>query len=152
MNKNEILEKINAAGITEADLTTAFSVQSDVDLRRENEMLKVKAAKLEDQQRQAIDIANKAIEQKKIQDEVNRKALIAQLVVDSNGKWTEAELDQKTTSELNIIKTCYMKSTDNTFASIAAYEAEQKRMTIPKLTAFGTDLNNNNTNPMIGAN
>jgi hypothetical protein len=142
MSKNEILEKLKAAGITDADIALAYPTQSDVDLRRENEMLKVKAAKLEDQQRQAIDIANKAIEQKKIQDEVNRKALIAQLVVDSNGKWTETELDQKTTSELNLIKTCYMKSTDDTFASIAAYEAEQKRMTTPKLTAFGTDLNN----------
>jgi hypothetical protein len=151
MNKNEILEKINAVGITEADIAAAFSVQSDVDLRRENEMLKVKAAKLEDQQRQAIDIANKAIEQKKIQDEVNRKALIAQLVVDSNGKWTETELDQKTTSELNLIKTCYMKSTDDTFASIAAYEAEQKRMTSPKLTAFGADLNNNTNPAVVGA-
>jgi hypothetical protein len=140
MNREEILEKLKTVGISEADIAVAFPAQTDVDLRRENEMLKLKTLKLEEQRSQAIDMVNKAVEQKKIVDEANRKALIAQLVVDTNGKWTEPELDTKTIGELNLIKTCYMKSTNDTFASIAAYEQEQNRQSAPKLTAFGTDI------------
>jgi hypothetical protein len=141
MDKTEILEKIKAAGISEADIQAVFPAPAtDNDLKRENEMLKVKADKLEEQRRQAIEIANKAIDEKKIAADVHRKALIAEILVDCNGKWTENELDSKSTSDLNLIKECFMRNTDDTFASIAAYEAAKRNASAPRLTAFGANI------------
>ncbi|MCL2641962.1 MAG: hypothetical protein FWD52_00365 [Candidatus Bathyarchaeota archaeon] len=142
LEKSELLKKLADAGITEADLQTLLPpVQTDADLQSKNERLQLEIDKLKNQQKIAVDIANKAITDQKIRDEAERQTLIAELVVDSDGQWTQTELDKLSTRELNLVKITLTKRTDATFASIAAYNDEQKRMNAPKLTAFGVDLN-----------
>jgi hypothetical protein len=142
--KEKLIEACIASGKSKEEcmkmMTDAFPQAADshpatdAELRRETERQKAEILKLKEQQRQAIDIANKALDEKKARDEAERQTLITEITVDSNQKWSLDELKDKSLTELNLIKTTLTKSMDQTFASIAAYDAEQKRKTTPQLT------------------
>lgn len=120
--------------------------QTDADLIRsqmqEIEMLKAKLRVREDQIQTAIKIANKANDQQAARDGAEREDLINRIVADSNYKWTRDELKDKTKSELVLLNTHLSKGLDQTFASVAAYQAEQDKKARPLLTAGAWDSQN----------
>lgn len=111
-------------------------------LMRENEMLKAKLRVREDQVQTAIKIANKANDIQAARDAAEREDLITRIVADSNFKWTRDELKDKTRNELILLNTHLSKGLDQTFASVAAYQAEQDKKTRPLLTAGAWDSQN----------
>ncbi|MCL2288248.1 MAG: hypothetical protein FWC33_03585 [Candidatus Bathyarchaeota archaeon] len=139
--KEEILDKLKTAGITEADVYLAYPLPpTDSQLKKENDLFRIHIKKLEDQLSQATDIAKQAIEDKKIKDEVAKETLIAEIIENSDGHWTKHELTGKTLGDLALIKTCLMKNRDSTFTSIAAYEADKLAKSMPRRTTFGADI------------
>lgn len=118
------------------------TVQTDAQLLRENEMLKAQVKLREEQLKQAIDIANKANDQAKAREAAEKQDLIDRIIVDANGKMTQDELQGKSLSELQLVKTVLSKSLDHTFASIAALQAEKDKRTAPYLTAGAWDSQN----------
>ena len=111
----------------------------DKDLIRENEMLKAELTLRKDQLKQAISIANRANEQAQARDEAERQNIISRIVIDSNNKFKPEELKDKSLSELRLMQTVIDKSLDQTFASIAAYQADEQRRKKPLLTAGAWD-------------
>lgn len=112
---------------------------TDAQLMRENEMLKAQLRVREDQLKQAIKIANKANDLQSARDAAEREDLIIRIIADSNNKWSRAELEAKSRDDLLLIKTAVSKEMDHTFASVAAYQAEQDKKTRPLLTAGAWD-------------
>jgi hypothetical protein len=110
-------------------------IATDAELIRENEMLKAKIKVREDQLTQAIKIANRANEIQAAKDAAEKQDLTDRIIVDSDRKMSADELKDKTLSELKLIHTVLQKSLDHTFASVAAYQAEQDRKVKPQLTA-----------------
>jgi hypothetical protein len=110
---------------------------SDVDLMRQIEMKDAQIATREKQLKQAIDIANRANDERKAKDEAEKLKLIDSIMID--GKFGKDELTNKTLPELQIIRTTLDKSIEKTFASVAAEMDEAKRARTPLLTAGAWD-------------
>lgn len=106
-------------------VAAAKTAYTDTDLMRENEMLKAKVTKLEGYLSQAIDIANKANDQAKVREEAEKADLIDRIKVDSNNRISPETLKNKSLNDLRLIKTTLDVSRDDTFASVAALQAEK---------------------------
>ena len=113
--------------------------KSDAELIRENESLRAKVELREKQLQDAIKIANKAITIEKAKEDAERDSLVNRIVLDSNNKFKPEDLNDKTLSELRLIQTVLDKSLDQTFASIAAIQADAQRRKEPLLTAGAWD-------------
>ena len=111
----------------------------DADLIRklmgENEMLKAQLKVRTDQVKQATNIAIKANDAQAARDAAERENLITQIVSDSNHRFTADQLKDKTLKELQLMNTVIQTSYDQTFASVAALQAEHDRKIKPQLTA-----------------
>lgn len=132
-------EEEGVCTLTNSGTSGSNSVIPDADLMRENEMLKAKITLREKQLKQAIDIANKANQQQKAKEDAEKQSLISRIVLDSNNKFTPENLKDKTLSELHLMKTVLDTSLDQTFTSIAAYQAEADSRKKPLLTAGAWD-------------
>ena len=121
------------------DANQTQQIKTDAELMRENESLRAKIELREKQLKQAIDIANKANAAQKAKEDAEKESLITQIVLDTNNKFTPEELKDKTLSELRLMKTVVDKSLDQTFASIAAYQADAERRKEPLLTVGAWD-------------
>jgi LPS O-antigen subunit length determinant protein (WzzB/FepE family) len=113
---------------------------TDADLMRQVEMLKAQVETREKQLRQAIDIANRANDERKARDEAEKGKLLDSIIVDSH--FTKDELKDKSLSELQTMRITLDKSIEKTFASVAAEMDEAKRIKQPFLTAGAWDAQN----------
>ena len=113
----------------------AFPIQqNDADLMRENELLKGQIKKKDEYLSQAIDIANKANNQAKARDDAEIADLIDKIKVDSNNRMNADTLKGKSLQDLRLIKTTLDVSREDTFASVAAVQAERDKRNAPLLT------------------
>lgn len=114
------------------------------DLVRENEMLRSQLAVREKQLRQSLDVANRAIDERKARDNAEKERLITSIQMDSH--FTKDELQKKSLADLQTVRLTLDKSIEKTFASVAAEIDEAKRKKKPFLTAgywAGKDANGN---------
>ncbi|MDH5786988.1 MAG: hypothetical protein OEZ40_01670 [Candidatus Bathyarchaeota archaeon] len=107
------------------------------DLVRENEMLRSRVKTRETQLRQAIEIANRANDERKAKDHAEKEQLISSIQMDSH--FSKDELDKKTLGELQTMRLTLDKSIEKTFASVAAEIDEAGRKREPYLTAGAWD-------------
>ena len=112
---------------------------SDSALMRENAMMKAELQLRKKQLKQAVDVAIKVNEKQKAADEAEREMIITQIMVDSTGKFEKDELKAKSLSELRLIKTVIDKNNDETFASIAALDAENRNRKKTRFTVGAWD-------------
>ena len=94
------------------------TVASDADLLRKIEMLQAQVDTREKQLKQAIDIANRANDERKARDEAEKQKLIDSVMIDS--KFDKEYLAQKSLSELQTMRITLDKSIEKTFESVAA--------------------------------
>ena len=111
--------------------------ETDASLRRENERLKTQLDVREKQLRQAMDIAERANDERKAREEAEKGRLIQSIQMD--GKFTKDELDGKTLDDLNTIRFTLDRSIEKTFANVAAEIDERKRKRQPLLTVGDWD-------------
>lgn len=107
------------------------------DVLRENEMLKGRVALREKQLRQAIEIANRANDERKAKDNAQKQMLISSIQMDSD--FTKDQLVKKNLTELQTIRLTLDKSMNKTFASVAAEIDAAKKKRQPHLTAGAWD-------------
>ena len=107
------------------------------DLLRENEMLQAQVALREKQLRQAIDIANRANDERKAKETAQHTMLVNSIQMDSH--FTKDELAKKNLHELQTIRLTLDKSMEKTFAYVAAEIDAAKRKKVPHLTAGAWD-------------
>jgi hypothetical protein len=107
------------------------------ELLRENEMLKGQIAVREKQLRQAIEIANRANDERKAKDNAEKQRLISSIQMDS--KFSKEELNEKSLADLQTIRITLDKSIEKTFASVAAEIDAASRKRSPHLTAGAWD-------------
>ena len=105
---------------------------TDSSLRRENEMLRAQIETRERQLRQAIEIANRANDERNARKEAEKARLIQSIQMD--GKFTKDELQGKTLDELNTMRLTLDRSIEKTFASVAAEIDEQRKRKQPVFT------------------
>lgn len=113
--------------------------KTDAEVIRENELLKAKVDKLEKYLAQAIDIANKANDAQKAREEAEIQDLTERITVHSNNKYNADSLKGKSLQDLRLIETVLETSRDDTFASVAALQAEKNKKTQPYLTVGYVD-------------
>jgi LPS O-antigen subunit length determinant protein (WzzB/FepE family) len=106
-------------------------------LTRENEMLKAENKVRTDQVAQAVKIATQANDMQKARDEAERQTLIGKIVVDTNSRYTKEQLSGKNLNELQLMYSVVQTSMDQTFASIAVYQAEQDKANSQPLFTAG---------------
>jgi hypothetical protein len=122
-----------AAHSANPSVTPAKQSPGDTDLLREIEMLKAQIETRERQLKQAIDIASRANDERKAKEEGEKQKLISSIQID--GPFPKEDLEQKSLSELQIMRYTLDKGLQKTFASVAAeLDAAGKRRT-PQLTA-----------------
>jgi preprotein translocase subunit SecD len=109
----------------------------DRDLLRKINMLEIQLKNREDQLRQAIEIANRANDERKAREEAEKQKLITSIMMD--GKFNKDELEDKTLAELQTMRITLDHSIQKTFANIAADIAEQRKNRKPSLTAGAWD-------------
>ena len=109
----------------------------DADLYREIEMLKAQLKTRETQLKQAIDIANRANNERKAKDEAEKSRLIESIQLDS--KFGKDELQAKSLGELQTMRLTLDKSLEKTFANVAAEIDAERRKREPLLTAGAYD-------------
>jgi len=112
-------------------------VASDAELLRKIEILEAQLSTREKQLRQAIDIANRANDERKARDEAEKSKLIDSIVLDSH--FSKDDLKQKSLAELQTMRITLDKSIEKTFASVAAEIDEAKRAKRPRLTVGAWD-------------
>jgi hypothetical protein len=137
--KEEWIKQCVASGKSEEACTLEWTekqtdTQTYADVVQQLELKKAELKLREDQLRQAIEIANKANDQKKARDAAEKQDLIDRIIIDSNGKVTVDELQDKSLRDLVLIKTFASKQLDSTFASIAALQSEKDQRAKPHLT------------------
>jgi len=120
------------------------SQNSDADVLRELAMTKAELTLRKKQLRQAVDVATKVNERQKAADEAEREMIITQILVDAQGKFEKDELKSKSLTDLRLIKTVIDKSMDQTFASIAALDVEERNRKKPRLTVGAWDSKTKN--------
>ena len=108
------------------------AVTSDADLLNKIAMLEARLDTREKQLKQAIDIANRANDERKALDEKEKAKLIDSIQQDS--KFTKDDLKDKSLSELNTMRITLDRSIEKTFASVAAEMDEAKRSKQPLFT------------------
>lgn len=137
-----------AREVCEARWTAAHEVSPEVtpqppppadtaDILRENEMLRAQILTREKQLRQAIDIANRANDERIAKDEADKLMLISSIQMDSH--FTKDELTKKKLGELQTMRLTLDKSIEKTFASVAAEIDAANRKQEPHLTAGAWD-------------
>lgn len=107
------------------------------DVLRENEMLRAQVRTREKQLRQAIEIANRANDERKAKDEAEKLQLISSIQMDSH--FTKDELAKKNLAELQTMRLTLDKSIEKTFASVAAEIDAANKKRQPFLTAGAWD-------------
>ena len=112
-------------------------VETDADLRREIAMLRSQVDTREKQLRQAIDIANRANDERKAKDEAEKAKLIDSIQMDS--KFDKTELQGKSLADLQTIRITLDKSIEKTFASVAAEMDESNHKKTPYFTVGAWD-------------
>jgi hypothetical protein len=100
-------------------------------------MLRAQIKTRETQLRQAIEIANRANDERKAKDYAEKARLISSIQMDSH--FTKDELTKKTLPDLQVIRLTLDKSIEKTFASVAAEIDEAGRKRTPHLTAGAWD-------------
>jgi hypothetical protein len=105
----------------------------DVALLKEVEMLKARVALREKQLKQAIDIANRANDKRKAEQEAEKQSLI--LSIQSDSKFSKDELEEKTLEDLQTMRLTLDRSIEKTFANVAAEIDAANRKQEPYLTA-----------------
>ena len=113
------------------------TVQTDADLLNKIAMLEARLDTREKQLKQAIDIANRANDERKALDEKEKAKLIDSIQQDS--KFTKDDLKDKSLSELNTMRITLDRSIEKTFASVAAEMDEAKRSKQPLFTVGAFD-------------
>jgi hypothetical protein len=113
------------------------TVVSDADLLQKIAMLEARVEVREKQLKQAIDIANRANDEKKASDEKERIKLIDGIVQDSH--FSKDTLNSKSLNELQIMRITLDGSIEKTFASVAADIEAQKHSKQPFLTVGAYD-------------
>lgn len=107
------------------------------DLYREIEMLRAQVKTRETQLRQAIEIANRANDERKAKDDAQKLNLISSIQMDSH--FSKDELAKKTLGDLQVMRLTLDKSIEKTFASVAAEIDAEKHRRKPHLTAGAWD-------------
>jgi hypothetical protein len=113
---------------------------TDASLIQENQMLKGRLELRENQLKQAIDIANRANDEKKAVENKERMQLIDSIQQDS--KFTKEDLSNKDINSLRIMRITLDRSMEKTFASIAADISEANAAKQPFLTVGAWDSAN----------
>jgi LPS O-antigen subunit length determinant protein (WzzB/FepE family) len=117
--------------------TDSKPAATDADLMRQIEMLKAQVDTREKQLRQAIDIANRANDERKARDEAEKSKLIDSIMMDS--KFGKDDLKDKSLADLQTMRITLDKSIEKTFASVAAEMDENRRTKQPLLTVGAWD-------------
>ena len=125
-------------GIFMAEVQTPKPIEvktpaTDADLLRKIEMLQAQVDTREKQLKQAIDIAQRANDERKARDEVDKLKLIDSIMMDS--KFSKEDLTSRSLSDLQTMRITLDRSIEKTFASVAADLAESNRSKQPLLTA-----------------
>jgi hypothetical protein len=110
---------------------------TDADLLRKIEMLQAQVDTREKQLKQAIDIAQRANDERKARDEADKMKLIDSIMMDS--KFSKEDLSGRSLSELQTMRITLDRSIEKTFASVAADLAEQNNHKKPFLSAGAWD-------------
>lgn len=121
----------------EGDTAPTVQVTGDVELLRKIEMLQTQLDTREKQLRQAIDVANRANDERKARDEAEKAKLVDSIILDSH--FSKDDLNKKTLGELHTMRLTLDKSIEKTFASVAAEIDEAKRVKQPYLTCGAFD-------------
>jgi hypothetical protein len=95
-------------------------------------MLQARVDLREKQLKQAIEIANRANDERKAKEDAEKQSLIQSIQID--GKFSKEELDKKTLGELTTMRFTLDRSIEKTFANVAAEIDEAKRQRKPHLT------------------
>jgi hypothetical protein len=119
------------------ELKTDVKPQGDAALMRENEMLRARVELREKQLKQAIDIANRANDERKAKEEAEKQSLIQSIQMD--GKFDKDELEKKSLADLHTIRFTLDRSIEKTFVNVAAEIDEARRTRKPFLTAGAWD-------------
>jgi len=105
----------------------------DAALLKQVEMLKARVAIRDKQLKQAIEIANRANDKRKAEQEAEKQSLI--LSIQSDSKFSKDELEAKTLEDLQTMRLTLDRSTEKSFASVAAEIDAANRKVEPYLTA-----------------
>jgi hypothetical protein len=122
-----------AAHSANPNVTPAKQSPGDADKDRKIEMLEAQLETRERQLRQAIDIADRANNERKAKEEGERQKLINSIQID--GPFPKTDLEKKSLSELQIMRYTLDKGLQKTFANVAAEIDASKRKKQPFLTA-----------------
>lgn len=121
----------------ESPASTGAPTMGDRNLYRENEMLRAQIKTRETQLRQAIEIANRANDERKAKDYAEKERLITTIQMDSH--FSKDELTKKTLPDLQVMRLTLDKSIEKTFASVAAEIDAAGHKRTPHLTAGAWD-------------
>jgi hypothetical protein len=108
------------------------TVVSDADLLQKIAMLEARLDVREKQLKQAIDLSQRALDEKKAAEEKERAKLIDSIQQDS--KFTKEDLKDKSLTDLTTMRITLDRSIEKTFASVAADIEAQKHSHKPFLT------------------